>query len=145
VSRLAYRCDRVQSQQVYFPQDGWRAIGRNAKELNPELRHRLGVHRYSSRGIQADRLARLAYDRQRDPVPLSRHRVGTGLMFAPARLGIGGRAEVKNSAFASTSTRLSLSRRRRSHDRISYPCTLWYNEPKNCARVRRFLRKELNK
>jgi hypothetical protein len=46
VSGLAYRCDRVQSQQVYFPQDGWRAIGRNAKELNPELRHRLGVKRY---------------------------------------------------------------------------------------------------
>jgi hypothetical protein len=65
---LAYRCDRVQSQQVYFPQDGWRAIGRNAKELNPELRHRLGVHRYSSRGIQADRLAGLARNRQRDAV-----------------------------------------------------------------------------
>ena len=86
MSRLAYRCDRVQSQQVYFPQDGWRAIGRNAKELNPKLRHRLGVHRYSSRGIQADRLARPARNRQRDPVPLSRDRVGTGLMFAPARL-----------------------------------------------------------
>jgi hypothetical protein len=28
--------------------------------LNPELRHRLGVNRYSSRGIQAERLARLA-------------------------------------------------------------------------------------
>jgi hypothetical protein len=80
----------------YFPQDGWRAIGRNAKELNPELRHRLGVNRYSSRGIQAERLARLARNRQRDPVPLSRHRVGTGLMFAPARLRIGGRAEVEN-------------------------------------------------
>jgi hypothetical protein len=53
VSRLAYRCDRVQSQQIYFPQDRWRAIGRDAKELNPKLRHRLGVHRYSSRGIQA--------------------------------------------------------------------------------------------
>ena len=45
MSRLAYRCERVQSQQVYFPQDGWRAIGWNAKELNPELRHRLGVLR----------------------------------------------------------------------------------------------------
>ena len=96
MSRLAYRCDRVQSQQVYFSQGGWRAIGRNAKELNPELRHRLGVNRYSSRGIQAERLARLARNRQRNPVPLSRHRVGTGLMFAPARLGIGGRAEVDN-------------------------------------------------
>jgi hypothetical protein len=42
VSRLAYRCERIKSQQVYFLQDGWRAIGRNAKELNPELRHRLG-------------------------------------------------------------------------------------------------------
>jgi hypothetical protein len=96
VSRLAYRCDRIQSQQIYFPQDGWRAIGRDAKELNPELRHRLGLYRYSSRGIQADRLARLARNRQRDPVPLSRHRVGTGLMFAAARLGIGRRAEVGN-------------------------------------------------
>ena len=48
MSRLAYRCHRVQGQQIYFPQDGWRAIGRDAKELNPELRHRLGVHRYSS-------------------------------------------------------------------------------------------------
>jgi hypothetical protein len=52
VSRLAYRRERVQSQQVYFPQVGWRAIGPIAKELNPELRHRLGIHRYSSRGIQ---------------------------------------------------------------------------------------------
>jgi len=99
VSRLAYRCQRDQSQQVYFPQDGWRAIGRNAKELNPELRHRLGVNRYSSRGIQAERLARLARNRQRDPVPLSRHRVGTGLMFAPARVGIGRRAEVEKERF----------------------------------------------
>ena len=64
--------------------------------MNPELRHRLGVHRYSSRGIQADRVARLARNRQRDRVPLSRHRVGTGLMFAPARLGISGRADVEN-------------------------------------------------
>ena len=43
MSRLAYRCQRDQSQQVYFPQDGWRAIGRNARELNSELRHRLGA------------------------------------------------------------------------------------------------------
>ena len=79
MGRLAYRCDRVQSQQVYFPQDDWRAIGRNAKELNPELL-----------------LARLTRDRQRNLVPLARHRVGTGFMFAPARLGISGRAEVEN-------------------------------------------------
>ena len=125
MSRLAYRCDRVQSQQIYFPQDRWRAIGRGtAKELNPKLRHRLGVHRYSKSRHSGDRLARLARNRQRDPVPLSRHRVGTGLMFAPARLGIGGRAEVKNEAFASASTRSSLSRRRHSHDRISYLCTV---------------------
>ena len=52
MSRLAYCCHRVQSQQVYFPQDGWRAIGRNAKGVDPELRHRLGVNRYSSQGIQ---------------------------------------------------------------------------------------------
>ena len=79
MGRLAYRCDRVQSQQVYFPQDDWRAIGRNAKELNPELL-----------------LARLTRDRQRNLVPLARHRVATGFMFAPARLGISGRAEVEN-------------------------------------------------
>jgi hypothetical protein len=99
VSRLAYRCQRDQSQQVYFPQDGWRAIGRNAKELNSELRHQLGGHRDSSRGIQVDRLAHLARNRQRDSVPLLRHRVGTGLMFAPACVGIGRRAEVEKERF----------------------------------------------
>jgi hypothetical protein len=56
-------------------------------------------HRDSSRGIQVDRLAHLARNRQRDSVPLSRHRVGTGLMFAPARVGIGRRAEVEKERF----------------------------------------------
>ena len=99
MSRLAYRCERVQSQQVYFPQDGWRAIGRNAREFEFGIAPPAWGHRDSSRGIQADRLARLARNRQRDPVPLSRHRVGTGLMFAPARVGIGRRAEVEKERF----------------------------------------------
>ena len=74
-----------------------------------------------------DGLARLARNRQRDPAPLSRHRVGTSLMFAAARLGIGGRAEVENERVRLRPTRSSLSRRRRRHDRISYRCpfVLW--------------------